>query len=226
VALKLIIGNKNYSSWSFRPWIAMKGAGIAFEEELIPFGQPLGNPEFKLRVHKYSPAGTVPVLVDGDICVWDSIAIIEHVAERFPHARLWPAHVKARAHARAICSEMHAGFQPLRHECPMNFRRPSLGRDLSADAQANIKRIEAMWTDCYERYGGPFLFGGFGAADAMYAPVVARFRTYAIPVATEALAYMQAMLELPAFAEWKAAALKESWVVAEDEIDWPTVLRD
>ena len=205
----------------------MKAAGMAFEEEeLIPFGQPLGNPEFKLRVLEYSPAGAVPVLADGDLHIWETIAIIEHLAERFPQAQLWPVDVKARAHARAISSEMHAGFQALRRECPMNFRRPTLGHELSADAQANIRRIETMWTDCIERYGGPFLFGGFGAADAMYAPIVARFRTYAIPVATVALAYMQAMVQLPAYAEWEAAARKETWVAAEDEIDWPTVLRD
>jgi glutathione S-transferase len=224
VALKLIIGNKNYSSWSFRPWIAMKSTGIAFEEELIPFGQPLGNPDFKSRVHKYSPAGRVPVLVDGNVHVWDSIAILEYLAENRPDAQLWPADVRARAHARAISSEMHAGFQALRNECPMNFRRPVQARTLSADARANIQRIEDMWTDCRQRYGGPFLFGRFGAVDAMYAPVVARFQTYAVPVAAETLAYMEAMIAKPAWAEWRNAALDESWIVAEDEIDWPTVL--
>jgi glutathione S-transferase len=219
VVLKLIIGNKNYSSWSLRPWIAMKSADIAFEEELIPFGQPLGNPEFKSRVHKYSPAGTVPVLVDGDTYIWDSIAILEYLAERFPDARLWPADIKARAHARSLASEMHAGFQSLRGECPMNFRRPSRALALSPAAQANVKRIEAMWSACRARYGGPFLFGSFGAADAMYAPMVARFRTYQIPLTTEALGYVEAMAAYPAYGEWSAAALKEPWVVAEDEID-------
>src|SRR5438874_355926 len=160
----------------------MKGAGIAFDEELIPFGQPIGNPEFKSQVQRYSPAGKLPVLVDGDIHVWDSIAILEYLAESRPAAQLWPADIKARAHARAISSEMHAGFQALRNECPMNFRRPVRARDLSIDAHANIQRIEDIWTDCRQRYGGPFLFGRFGAADAMYAPVVARFQTYAAPV--------------------------------------------
>jgi glutathione S-transferase len=224
VALKLIIGNKNYSSWSFRPWIAMKGAGIGFEEELIPFGQPLGNLEFKSQVQRYSPAGRVPVLADGDLYVWDSLAILEYLAEIRPDAHLWPTDAKARAHARAISNEMHAGFQALRNECPMNFRRPVRARDLSADARANILRIEAMWADCHQRYGGPFLFGRFGAADAMYAPVVSRFQTYAVSVAAETLTYMEAMMALPAWASWKNAALDESWIVAEDEIDWPTVL--
>ena len=222
MALKLIIGNKNYSSWSFRPWVAMKGLGIAFEEELIPFGQPIGNPEFKSRVAKYSPAGKVPVLIDGDVHVWETIAILEYLAEKF--SALWPIAPAARAHARAICAEMHAGFQALRSECPMNFRRPPQPRELSVAAHADVKRIEVIWTECRERYGGPFLFGRFGAADAMFAPVVARFHTYAIPTGREALAYMQAVVALPAWVEWKTAAVKEVWVVAEDEIDWPTVL--
>jgi glutathione S-transferase len=224
VSLKLIVGNKNYSSWSFRPWIAMRAAGIAFEEELIPFGQPLGNADFKSRVHKYSPAGLVPVLVDGDLHVWETLAILEYLAESRPEAQLWPIDIKARAHARAISSEMHAGFGPLRSECPMNFRRPVQPRALSADARANVQRIEAIWTDCSKRYGGPFLYGRVSIADAMYAPVVARFHTYAIPVGSEARAYMRTMMALPAWIEWSKAARAESWIVAEDEIDWPTVL--
>jgi glutathione S-transferase len=222
--MQLVIGNKNYSSWSFRPWIAMKALGIAFEEVLIPFGSPLGNPDFKTRLAAYTPAGLVPVLIDGDIHVWETLAIMEYLAEKFPGKQLWPADRKARAEARAIASEMHAGFGPLRSECPVNFRRPFRTRELSAGAQANVARFEAIWNGCLARYGGPFLFGKFSAADAMYAPGVARLDTYGIKVGQGTLAYMDAMMALPAWAEWRAAALKETWIVPEDEVDWPTVL--
>lgn len=222
--MQLVIGNKNYSSWSFRPWIAMKALGIPFEEILIPFGSPLGNPEFKQRVAAYTPAGLVPALIDGDVHVWETLAIMEYLAEKFPEKQLWPADAKARAAARAIASEMHAGFSALRGECPMNIRRPIKPRDIPAAAQANVKRIEEIWSGCRAKYGGPFLFGRFGAADAMYAPVVARLNTYGIKVGGEALGYMEAMMALPAWAEWRAGALKETWIVPEDEADWPTVL--
>src|ERR1043166_1907482 len=176
--MKLIIGNKNYSSWSFRPWIVMKALGIPFEEVLIPFGSPLGNPEFKRKLAAYTPAGMVPVLIDGDVHVWETLAILEYLAEKCPDKHLWPVDAKARAQARAIASEMHAGFSALRGECPMNIRRPVRARTLSPAAQGNVARIETMWADCRARHGGPFLFGNFGAADAMYAPVVARFHIY------------------------------------------------
>jgi glutathione S-transferase len=223
VALKLVIGNKNYSSWSFRPWIAMKVAGIAFEEEVIS----LDAKEFKPRLSKISGTGKVPVLVDGSVNVWESLAILEYLAERFPDARLWPADPAGRAHARAIAAEMHAGFVPLRRYLPMNMWRPVKPRELTAEVQANVRRIEAMWTECRERHGagGPFLFGRFGAADAMYAPVVARFHTYAVEIGAAAQAYAEAVRSLPAWKEWETAALKEPWVLAEDEVDWPVVLR-
>ena len=223
MALKLIIGNKNYSSWSFRPWIALKVAGIAFDEEVIS----LNAPDFKPRVAKFSGTGKVPVLIDGEVAIWESLAILEYLAEKFPASGLWPADPRARAHARAIAAEMHAGFAPLRKHCPMNMWRPVKTRELTAEVSANAARIDAMWTDCRNRFGpgGPFLFGAFGAADAMYAPVVARFHTYAIEVGASARAYMQAMMALPAWAEWLAAARKEPWVLPEDEPDWPTVLR-
>jgi glutathione S-transferase len=224
--MRLIIGNKNYSSWSFRPWIAMKALGIPFEEILIPFGEPIGNPEFKAKLAAYTPAGLVPVLIDGDVHVWETLAILEYLAEKFPDEHLWPADVKQRAEARALASEMHAGFSALRGECPMNIRRPVRARTLSDAALANVKRIETMWTEARARHGGPFLFGKFCAADAMYAPVVARLHTYGIKVDRDALAYMEAMMALPAWAEWKAGALKESWIVPEDEADWPRVLTD
>jgi glutathione S-transferase len=220
----LVIGNKNYSSWSFRPWIAMKALGIPFEEVLIPFGTPIGNPEFKQRLSAYTPAGLVPVLIDGDVHVWETLAILEYLAEKFPGKRLWPADVKARAEARALSGEIHAGFSALRGECPMNIRRPVRERKLSPAARGNVARLETMWREARARHGGPFLFGNFCAADAMYAPVVARVFTYGIKVNRDALAYVEAMMALPAWAEWKAAALKEEWIVPEDEADWPTVL--
>lgn len=224
--MKLIIGNKNYSSWSFRPWIAMKALGIPFEEILIPFGEPIGNPEFKQKLATYTPAGLVPVLIDGDIHVWETLAIIEYLAETFPEKHVWPADTKRRAEARALASEMHAGFSALRNACPMNIRRPVRERALSDVVRANVARIETMWTQARATYGGPFLFGNFSGADAMYAPVVARLHTYGIKVNRDALAYMEAMMALPAWGEWKAAALKEEWIVPEDEADWPTVLKD
>jgi len=223
MALKLIIGNKNYSSWSLRPWIAMKVAGIAFAEQVIS----LNDPQFKRTVTAISPTGKVQALADGELHVWESLAILEYLAERFPDAKLWPHDPKSRAHARAIAAEMHAGFVPLRSECPMNFWRPVKKRELSVDAVANVTRIDAMWDDCRSRFGagGPFLFGTFGAADAMYAPVVSRFATYAVEVGPRSRAYMEVVMGLAAWQEWKAAALQEPWVLAEDEPDWPVVLK-
>jgi len=220
--MQLVIGNKNYSSWSFRPWIAMKALGIPFDEILIPFGSPLGNPDFKARLAAYTPAGLVPVLIDGDTHVWETLAIMEYLAEKHPN--VWPADTKARAEARALSSEMHAGFSALRGACPMNIRRPIRPRELGAAAQTNVKRIDEIFSGCLARYGGPFLFGKFSAADAMYAPVVARLNTYGIKVSGAAQSYIDAMMALPAWAEWRAGALKETWIVAEDEADWPTVL--
>jgi glutathione S-transferase len=223
--LHLTIGNKNYSSWSFRPWIAMKVAGIPFDEEVIS----LDAKDFKPRVTKVSGTGKVPALADGDgqVLVWESLAILEYLAEKFPNARLWPADPAARAHARAVAAEMHAGFVPLRRLLPMNMWRPVQKRELTPDVQPNVRRIEAMWTDCRTRCGegGAFLFGAFGAADAMYAPVVSRFHTYSVEVNAVARAYMDAVMALPAWGEWRAAALEEPWVLPEDEVDWPTVLR-
>jgi glutathione S-transferase len=223
MALHLTIGNKNYSSWSFRPWIAMKVARIPFEETVIS----LDASDFKPRLLAISGTGKVPTLVDGDVKVWESLAILEYLAEKFPAAGLWPADPTARAHARAIANEMHAGFVPLRRQCPMNFWRPVRPQPADPDVAANVKRIDAIWSDCRARFGqgGPFLFGGFTAADAMYAPVVSRFVTYAIEVSAPSRAYMDAVVALPAWAEWKAAALKEEWVLPEDEPDWPIVFK-
>jgi glutathione S-transferase len=223
MALHLTIGNKNYSSWSFRPWIALKVAAIPFDETVIPIHHA-GSREKFLAL---SPAGKVPILRDGAVIVWESLAILEYVAEKFPDAGLWPGEAAARAHARALASEMHAGFVPLRRQCPMNMWRPVKKLELGPETAANVTRIDAMWSDCRARFGhgGPFLFGRFGAADAMYAPVVSRLHTYGIEVSAVSGAYIQSMMALPAWQEWYAAALREEWVLEEDEVDWPTVMR-
>jgi glutathione S-transferase len=224
MTLKLIIGNKNYSSWSMRPWIGLKAAGIAFDEEVIPLYVDANS---KARILSHSPSGKVPILIDGEVRVWESLAILEYAAEKFPASGLWPSDPGARAHARAISTEMHAGFAPLRYECGMNMWRPPGARKLSDDAKGNIARIQALWADTRARYGagGPFLFGRFSAADAMYAPVVARFETYAIDVGAPVRAYMRAMIALPAWQEWRRAALAESWVIPEFEDHYPEVRR-
>ncbi|MEJ0076395.1 MAG: glutathione S-transferase family protein [Alphaproteobacteria bacterium] len=221
--MKLVIGNKNYSSWSFRPWIAMKVAGLPFEEEVISLYVE-GSRE---QILKHSPGGKVPILIDGDTHVWESLAILEYLAEKFPNAGLWPADRQARAHARAISTEMHSGFVPLREECGMSFWRPPGKRSLSTAAQVNVARVQEIWTEARAKYGagGPFLFGKFSAADAMYAPVVQRFIAYEIDVSAPAQAYMQAMTALPAWAEWRRAALRETWVIPKFEYDWPVVKR-
>lgn len=218
MTLKLVIGNKNYSSWSMRPWVAMKAAGIEFEEIFIPLYTGAAD---KQRLLDVSPAGKVPTLIDDDVTVWDSLAIIEYLAERFPEARLWPDAREARAHARSISAEMHSGFAALRNECGMNLHRPVKAKPLSEAARADIARVQEIWTDCRARYGaqGPYLFGAFSAADAMYAPVVHRFRTYAIDVSSVMRDYMAAMTAQPAFAEWTAAGLAETTVIERFEIE-------
>ena len=222
MALHLIIGNKNYSSWSFRPWLALKVAGIAFEETVIS----LEAKDFKARVTALSGAGRVPVLLDGDVRIWESLAILEYLAEKFPAAGLWPKDVAARAHARAVASEMHAGFLPLRRHLPMNVARPVKSRALDDGATADVARIDAIWSECRAKFGGPFLFGPFGAADAMYGPVIWRFHTYAVEVSATARDYMRAVMGLPAWEEWRDAARRESWVLPHDEVDWPNVSRE
>jgi len=199
-------------------------AGIAFDETVIS----LEAKDFKARVIALSGAGKVPVLIDGEIRVWESLAILEYVAEKFPAAALWPKDDGARAHARAVAAEMHAGFMPLRRLLPMNVWRPVKPQALDDGSKTDVARIEAIWRDCRARYGaaGPFLFGAFGAADAMYAPVVWRFHTYAVEVSDAARAYMGAMMALPAWREWQDAARREPWVLEHDEVDWPTVLRE
>jgi glutathione S-transferase len=225
MGLTLVIGNKNYSSWSLRPWIAMKIAGIPFTERLVPFH----SPDFRRHAQSAWASGKVPLLIDGETEIWESLAILEYLAERFPDAALWPAERGARACARAVANEMHAGFDALRGHLPMNMWRPVKARELPANVAADVARIETIWRNCRARFdergGGPFLFGGFGAADAMYAPVVARLHTYAVPVAPDTRGYMKAVMALPAWREWRDAALAETAVVPEDEVDWPDVLR-
>ena len=218
MALTLVIGNKNYSSWSMRPWMALKGTEITFDEIVIPLYT--GDAD-RQRILDVTRSGKVPALVDGDITVWDSLAIIEYAAERFPEARLWPQDVVARAHARSISAEMHSGFMALRNECGMNIHRPIRSKPLSDDARANIARIQQIWTECRARYGGqgPYLFGGFSGADAMYAPVVHRFRTYAIDVTPPVRDYMDTMQANAAFREWSDAALAETLLIERFEID-------
>lgn len=209
MTLTLVIGNKNYSSWSMRPWIALKASGIPFEEVLVPLYTGAADKE---RILSFSRAGKVPVLIDGDVTVWDSLAILEYVAERFPDARLWPADIGRRAHARSICAEMHSGFVALRQECGMNLHRPIGAKPLSEAALADIARVQSIWTECRQSYGaqGPYLFGAFTAADAMFAPVVQRFRTYAIEGPQVIRDYMAALLAHPAMVAWTEQALAES----------------
>ena len=211
--MKLIIGNKKYSSWSFRPWLAMRVNRINFEEELIPFDFAAGNPAIKAA----SPAGKVPVMVDGDLVIWESLAILEYLAERFPEAGLWPDDIAARARARAMASEMHGGFGALRSECPMNMARAVGAIGVSGAVHRDVARIETLWAEALAASGGPFLFGDFTNADAMFAPVVNRLDIYALSTHEAVARYTAAMKALPAWAEWETAGRAEPWIVEEDE---------
>lgn len=208
--MKLIVGNKNYSSWSLRPWLAMKVAGIAFAEQRIP----LYGPGSKEQILAFSPAGKVPCLIDetreGSLAVWDSLSICEYLAEKTP--ALWPREPLARAVARSVSAEMHSGFQNLRTHMSMNIRKQYPGKGRTPEVLADIERIVAMWSDCRARFGqgGPYLFGQFSIADAMYAPIVLRFRTYEVELPAVCRAYADAILALPAMQEWMAAALAET----------------
>ncbi|MDR6769522.1 glutathione S-transferase family protein [Azospirillum sp. BE72] len=209
--LTLVMGNKAYSSWSLRPWLAMKQAGLAFAETVIPLRQP----DTAARIAEHSPSGRVPSLIHAGLTVWDSLAICEYVAELAPEAGLWPADRAARAVARAVSAEMHSGFVPLRTSMPMNLKSDRKGQGMTDATAADIARIEALWADVRSRFGtpagGPFLFGAFTIADAMFAPVVTRLETYGVAVSPESRAYMDAVLALPAMREWMAAAKEEPW---------------
>jgi glutathione S-transferase len=221
--MKLVIANKAYSSWSLRPWILMKVLGVPFEEDLIP----LDTPEFRPRVAAYEAGNTVPVLVDGDVTVWESLAIMDYLADRDSSLPVWPGDLKARAFARTMAAEMHAGFRPLRAACPMNLRKRYAHADRGEMVARDVARIGHLWRTARERFGEPaggdFLFGAFGAVDAMYAPVVTRLHTYSIPVDATVRTYLDAVMALPAFREWQAAGVRETWIVAHDEVDEPSI---
>ena len=214
--LKLYIGNKNYSSWSMRPWVLLKQAQIPFEEVKLRFDSFEPGSAFKMAAHAVNPVGKVPALVDGDLAVWDTLAIAEYLAEQFPDKHLWPAGKADRARARSVCAEMHSGFGALRSHCPMNIeaRLPQVGhlvwRDQHA-VRADVQRLESMWRSLLEVHGGKnFLFGDFSIADAFFAPVCMRLKTYALPVATDTAAYIERVSQAPGVAAWISDALAEN----------------
>ncbi|HJO69403.1 MAG TPA: glutathione S-transferase family protein [Rhodospirillales bacterium] len=215
--ITLVIGNRNYSSWSLRAWLAMTQAGIPFVEVLIP----LWEGDWDSEIARRSPSCRVPVLEEGGRTVWETLAIIEYLHERFPDRGLWPANAEARAVARAVSAEMHAGFAALRAHMPMNLRKSLPGRGRGPGVADDIARIEAIWGDCRHRFGdgGPFLFGAFSAADAMYAPVATRFATYGVELDAACGAYRDTVMALPALGAWSEAARAEPWVIAENEVD-------
>jgi glutathione S-transferase len=217
--MKLVIGNKNYSSWSLRAWLVLREAGIPFEEVMIRFGAGFGNGEFTERVRRHSPVGRVPVLVDDDIVVWDSLAIAEYLAEKFPEKKLWPEARAARARARSICAEMHAGFSHLRNRMPMNCEATLPLGALEITVLRDIERVTEIWREARASYGaeGPFLFGRFSIADAYFAPVVWRFVTYATPLPAHAEGYVETMTNLASMKEWLASARAENEFVDFDE---------
>jgi glutathione S-transferase len=213
--MTLVIGNKNYSSWSMRPWVLMKQLGLAFDEKKLRFH----SAEWDAEIDRWSPSRLVPVLWRGEQSVWDTLAIVEALHEWFPDKGVWPSDPAARAFARSIAAEMHSGFRDLRANMPMNIRSSHPGKGMRAEVQANIDRILALWAEARRRFGagGPFLFGAFSAADAMYAPVVMRFKTYAVKLTPDAQRYCDAMLAAPGLRAWIDDALKEKEFVAEDE---------
>lgn len=216
----LVIGNKNYSSWSLRGWLMAKTAGIEFDEIVVP----LDRPETLATIRKHSPSGRVPVLLHRGLAVWESLAIAEYLNDLKPEAGLWPPSAAARAHARAISCEMHAGFVDLRNNMPMNIRASFPGKGMTPGVRADIERITGLWRDCRKRFAGAFpkddgfLFGTFGAADAMFAPVVTRFKTYSVTLDSDADAYCTAVLAHPAMKEWVDAASHEPWLIDAYEL--------
>jgi glutathione S-transferase len=212
--MQLVIGNKNYSSWSMRPWVLLRQAGIAFDEVKIRFDAFTPDSRFKTELARISPAGRVPVLIDGDLTVWDTLAIAEYLAEKFPAQQLWPQDAKARARARSVCAEMHSGFGALRSHFPMNIEAalPEVGVRVLAEqaaVRADVERLVGMWSALLDTYGGPLLFGEFSIADAYFAPVVMRLKTYAVPTPPNIAAYLKRVGELPGVAAWVSDALAE-----------------
>ena len=227
--MQLVIGNKNYSSWSMRPWVLMRGLGLPFEERKLSFLLGLGS-GFREAMRPISPAARVPVLIDGDTTVWDSLAIAEYLHERFPDRGVWPQTLAARTRARSVCAEMHSGFAALRQHCPMNVEAslPAIGARVLREqpaVQRDLARIDELWSEALadtaknpaSSGGGPFLFGAFGAADAYFAPVALRVRTYRLPLSAAAAAYGERLLAAPGPADWIADALQEHEYVPEDE---------
>lgn len=224
--MHLFVANKLYSSWSLRPWMLMTALGIPFEDTVIP----MYHAESKARMLDVSPSGKMPCLVvppgragDGEIRVWESLAIVEYLHERFPGKGVWPSDEAARAHARAISAEMHAGFQALRGACPMNLAKRFHARDdLGSDVADNVRRFEGLVSDCRRRFGGDgdFLYGAFCAADAMFAPLASRLDTYQFRLHSQTRVYVDAILGHPAYLKWKGAALAEPWGVAHYEVGW------
>jgi glutathione S-transferase len=211
----LVVGNKNYSSWSLRPWLLLRHAGVPFAEDVLA----LDTPEFAGRIAAYSGAGRVPVLVDGERVVWDSLAICEYANERWLDGAGWPADLDRRALARSAAAEMHSGFMGMRSQLPMSVRRRPNAYRWDAAAQRDIDRVQALWRTLRARAGdGPFLLGAFGIVDAMFAPVCVRLRGYGVEVDATAAAFMATIFALPAFREWEAAALAETEVLAADEL--------
>ncbi len=223
--MKLVIGNKVYSSWSLRPWIIMQAFAIPFEEAVVQ----LRETGTRDRILAHSPSGKVPALIDGGVTVWDSLAIMEYLADRFPSHAIWPKDRIARAHARCVSAEMHSGFTALRTACSMNVTRRFKARDRGEAVAADVARITAIWREARETFGAstgkPFLYGDFSAADGMYAPVVTRFHTYSIDADPVSQAYMDAVLSHPAYAAWLAGAVSETWGLDNGE-DAETVIED
>lgn len=211
----LVLGNRNYSSWSLRGWLLVRQAGIAADEVVIP----LRTPESAARITQHSPSGKVPVLIQGDVTVWDSLAIAEYCAEQAPDAGIWPVEAAARAMARSASAEMHSGYAALRGAWPMNLKRSGPPLAPTAEVAADIARIMALWSDCRARFGadGPFLFGAWSAADAMFAPVVSRLTSYAAPLDADTAAYCAAVMGHPLIQEWAAMAATETWNI--DAVD-------
>jgi glutathione S-transferase len=221
MALQLVIGNKNYSSWSMRPWVLMTQLGLPFEEVKLRFDFSDNSP-FRQAVAKISPVGSVPVLVDDGFSVWDSLAINEYLHEKFPQAGVWPAATRDRARARSLCAEMHAGFSALRSHCPMNIEAalPEVGARIWAEqatVRRNVARIEQMWLDALQESGGPMLFGPFSAVDAYFAPVCMRINSYALPVSAAVRAYIDRVCAMPGVKRWVDDALAEADYLDIDE---------
>jgi glutathione S-transferase len=220
--MQLFIGNKNYSSWSMRPWVLMRHFGIPFDEVMVRFDHFQPGSTFKQRIEQVAPTGCVPVLVDDGLAVWDTLAIVEYLAERWPQQPLWPRGVRERARARSLCAEMHAGFSALRSHCPQNIEAslPEVGRRVLQEQAAvrdDLQRVQAMWSEALRASGGPFLFSGFGIADAYFAPLAGRIRTYGLPVEAVVQSYVERLFASPGVAAWVRDALAERDFVAFDE---------